>query len=97
MSLAQKLSRNAKATRVARGLSQQELADKAGLTVRYISRLENSSPNITLEVLERLAEALDCSVYQLIEEDVGVSDVGAYDVLEQSINLLQSLKTRLKK
>jgi len=66
MMLGKRVAKNAKAIRLERGLSQQELADKTGLTVRYISRLENTAPNVTLDVLERLIKGLGCSATELI-------------------------------
>jgi transcriptional regulator with XRE-family HTH domain len=59
MSLGIVVSKNIRALRLENDLSQKDLADKIGLTVRYISRLENTSPNITLEVIEKLAQGLD--------------------------------------
>lgn len=58
MKLGTIVAKNIKALRLENGLSQKDLADKTGLTIRYISRLENTSPNITLEVIEKLARGL---------------------------------------
>src|SRR5262245_10971870 len=51
-----------------RGLSQRELQQKAGLMRCYISRLENGHTVPTLEILERLAGALDLPLYWLLHE-----------------------------
>lgn len=48
-----------KLLRVARQLSQEELADKAGLDRTYISGVERGVRNITLESLESIVTALD--------------------------------------
>lgn len=45
-----------------RGLSQQELAEKAQTTQAVVSRLENVSVRCSLETIVRLAEALDAVV-----------------------------------
>ncbi len=45
-----------------RGLSQQELADKAQTTQAVISRLENASVRCSLQTVMRLADALDAAV-----------------------------------
>ncbi|MHB9860158.1 helix-turn-helix domain-containing protein [Streptomyces sp. YIM S03343] len=44
--------------RSALGLSSAELADRAGLPVEEIERIEESSVDPTLELIESLAEAL---------------------------------------
>ncbi|MDJ0464437.1 helix-turn-helix transcriptional regulator [Streptomyces sp. H27-C3] len=48
--------------RTAQGLSQAELAERAGTGQAVISRIESGKLTPTLPVLERLAAALDCKV-----------------------------------
>jgi len=48
-----------KLLRVAKQLSQEELADKADLDRTYISGVERGVRNITLESLESIVNALD--------------------------------------
>lgn len=50
------------------GLSQEELAYKAGLDRTYISGVERSVRNITLESLEAIVSALDISILKFIDE-----------------------------
>jgi CheY-like chemotaxis protein/DNA-binding Xre family transcriptional regulator len=50
-----------------RGLSQEELAQRAGLHRTYISDLERGARNPTLDSLDRLAAALDISIASLFE------------------------------
>lgn len=45
-----------------RGLTQKELAEKAGTTQAVVSRLENVSVHASLESVLKLAEALDAVV-----------------------------------
>jgi transcriptional regulator with XRE-family HTH domain len=45
-----------------RGLSQKELAEKAGTTQAVVSRLENASVKASLESVVNFAEALDAHV-----------------------------------
>lgn len=52
--------------RKARGLSQEELADRAGLAVPYLSRLENGKNNPSLAILADLSLALDVPLAQLL-------------------------------
>lgn len=95
MVLAKKVARNVKALRLQSGLSQQDLSNKTGLTIRYISSLENESPNMTLDVLERLANGLECSIADLLGFTEIPNTKGSKDILDQAINLLESLKSRM--
>lgn len=45
-----------------RGITQKELAEKAGTTQAVVSRIENASVRASLETVVRLAEALDAVV-----------------------------------
>ncbi len=95
MALKDRVAKNAKALRLARGFSQQDLANKTGLTIRYISRLENSAQNLTLEVIEKLAKGLGCSPNELIGSDDEVAMNGSKELLEQTIRFLQGLHSRM--
>jgi transcriptional regulator with XRE-family HTH domain len=98
MSLGIVVSKNIRALRLENGLSQKDLADKTGLTVRYISRLENTSPNITLEVIEKLAQGLDVAPSAILntENGVNLSSIGiSKEQLHQTIQVLQSIQSRL--
>ena len=61
-----RLAWNVRSLRVARGLSQEELAVDAGVAAPYLSRIENGSVNPTVAVLDRLARALDVEVDLLL-------------------------------
>ncbi|MBF6160118.1 helix-turn-helix domain-containing protein [Nocardia cyriacigeorgica] len=51
------------------GLTQAELADRAGLTQAKISRIEGSDAVPTLPLLTKLARALDASLNIAIDDD----------------------------
>ena len=53
---------NLRRLRVARGLSQENLAVDAGIDRSYVSRLERGIENPTIAVLEQLAQALEAGV-----------------------------------
>jgi len=96
MALGKCVAKNVRAIRLAQGLSQKNLADRTGLTIRYISRLENTAPNLTLDVIERLSKGLNCEIIDLLgvstEKNFGTQ---SKEVLDQTIQLLQSLRSRL--
>jgi len=57
---------NLKRARLARGLSQEELAAKAGLHRNYVGSVERNEKNISLDAMERLARALRTDVVSLL-------------------------------
>jgi transcriptional regulator with XRE-family HTH domain len=51
-----------------RGLTQGELADKTGVHISHIQRIEANNSQPTVDVLKRLAEALEVSLDLLVFE-----------------------------
>lgn len=65
--LRQFLAANVHRHRVHLGWSQEELADRAGLDVRFVRRVESSAgTDVRLSTLLKLAEALDCAPGDLL-------------------------------
>jgi transcriptional regulator with XRE-family HTH domain len=56
-----------RALRIARGLTQAELAKRADTNTMFISKLERGVTTPTIGTLVRLARALGCSVAQLVD------------------------------
>jgi transcriptional regulator with XRE-family HTH domain len=52
--------------RTAKGWTQEELADRVGLSVRYIGMLERGVNSPTVRVLSKLAAALQVDPLELI-------------------------------
>ncbi|MEI9897596.1 MAG: helix-turn-helix domain-containing protein [Chthoniobacter sp.] len=50
------------------GMSQEELADRAGLHRTYVSDVERGMRNVSLISIEKLAHALGLSVWRLFEQ-----------------------------
>lgn len=57
-----------------RGLTQEELAERVGVTSGNISHLENGNQNYTQPILEAIAEALDCTPADLLVRLPGQPD-----------------------
>lgn len=62
-----KLGKNIKHLRLAKGISQEKLAELANLHRTYIGGVERGERNISLLNLTRLAQALEVSVTDLVE------------------------------
>jgi transcriptional regulator with XRE-family HTH domain len=66
MKLRQVVAKNLRKLRGERGLSQEELADRAGLNRNYVGMIEREENAPTVDTLEDLARALDVSVIDLV-------------------------------
>lgn len=58
-----------------KGWTQRDLAEKSGIKESRLSRMENVKVRISLDVLEKLSEALDVTVNWLIDAEID-SQVG---------------------
>lgn len=50
------------------GVSQENLAERAGLHRTYVSSVERGERNVTLETIEKLSKALGVSMAKLMPE-----------------------------
>jgi len=59
---------NVRRERLALGLSQEELAEKAGVHRTYVGMLERSEKNVTIYNIERIAIALQVEPAVLLQK-----------------------------
>lgn len=62
------LAANVQTLRDGLGVSQEKLGELAGFHRTYVSQVERQLANVTLESLEKLAEALEVRVFELLVE-----------------------------
>jgi len=62
------LSKNIKKKRDLLGLSQAELAEKAGTSTNYVAQIEQMNKFPSVEMLERIAEALEMDSTDLFDK-----------------------------
>ncbi len=48
-----------------RGLTQEELGDRAGLNAKYVSSIERGQKNATIKTLVKIANGLGIELYEL--------------------------------
>jgi transcriptional regulator with XRE-family HTH domain len=68
------LGRNIKYFRFHRQLSQAELAEKADISVTFLSNIERGKMFPKVETLSRLTESLDVEVFELFRADLVPED-----------------------
>lgn len=57
---------NVRSRRKERGISQEALADLCGLHRTYIGSIERAERNVSLDNIEKIAEALDATAAELL-------------------------------
>jgi len=62
-----KFGRNVRKYRLLINCSQEQLAEKAGLHRTYISAVERGVRSISLENIQKIADALEIEVYKLFQ------------------------------
>lgn len=60
-----KLGQRISEIRKIKGITQEQLAEKADLTVSYISKIEGAKKNPTVAVVNKIAQGLGVDIYQL--------------------------------
>jgi len=103
--IVQAFAERLKALRAARDMTQRELATKAHVTFSYISRLEAGGAAPGLDLLQKLAQALDANIADLLPGpeagEVGREDVKKlFDTLlpkagPETLSMLAMFLTRL--
>jgi transcriptional regulator with XRE-family HTH domain len=83
--------------RVQRGLTQAELAEFADLSLKYVGEIERGEANTTLEVLERLAAAVQWNPMDALEGmREPLSEGVRMLLLDEVAQLLERLKNMSK-
>ena len=67
MSLREIVAGNLRRLRHAKGISQEELADRAGIDRNYVGKLEREENAATVDMLEKLAQVLGVDPAELLQ------------------------------
>ena len=76
---------NLKIIRRAKGLSQKELAEKTGLTIRIISYYENEATSPPIDKIEIIANALGITIADLLNDKVTKNIKTSFDNIDPRI------------
>jgi transcriptional regulator with XRE-family HTH domain len=58
---------NMRKLRMDRGLSQEEVAHRVDITPSYLGQVERGQRNVSIDVMGRVAEALDVPLVRLLD------------------------------
>lgn len=82
--------------RKAKGLTQEQLAEKIGIDNKHLSRIEKGKHLPTYKVLKNLAQFLDFDIYNL--EETSISEIIIPDKFHlKSLKILNSAKNDTEK
>lgn len=73
--LREKFGQRVRLMRSERGLTQEQLAERAGISVDFLSLIERGKSSPSFENLDELADALEVSVAELFNFEGGRSQV----------------------
>jgi len=62
----ERFARNLREKRLERGLSQEHLADLAGVHRTYVGSLERAERNVSIDSMERLASSLELDILDML-------------------------------
>ena len=62
------LAFNLRMLRAERGLTKEELANLAGIDRGYVGQIESMARAVSVDIIDRLAHALDVAVVRLFED-----------------------------
>ena len=88
------LSKRIREARRAKGFTQEELAEKAGISVVYVSEIERNLKTPSIEVFSHIALALEVSADYLLRDTLPTGKEYVYDELTQK---LEGLTPRQRK
>jgi transcriptional regulator with XRE-family HTH domain len=69
MSLREIVATNLRRLRHAKSMSQEELADRAGINRNYVGMLEREQHSATVDMLEKLAEVLEADPVEFFQRE----------------------------
>ena len=91
------ISKKIKETRVAKGLTQEYLANASDVNVSHISNIENNRVKISLSTLVNICNALDVTVDYILSSEYTVASSFDNEVIKRLQNCSDEQKDKLLK
>lgn len=91
--LVENIAANLRRLRKLKNLTQKEIALSVGVPQGQYSRIENAKVEPTLSTLDKLAEALDVPLAELVRQDGGALETELNLPLLEKVRLLDELET----
>lgn|GEM_PF-251475 len=66
MDILSSIGRKIQSIREKKGITQDQLGERAGINAKYVSAIERGRKNLTVLTLEKLAKALDVEIFELL-------------------------------
>ena len=85
------LGRRIRTLRRINDLSQEQLAEKASMSGKYVGEIERGQANITIDILEKISTALDVGISDLFDFE---HEISRQELLPQINSLLQDADDR---
>lgn len=77
--------------RKAKGLTQEELAEKAGINASYMGTVERGDRNISIETLEKIMQGLDVTLTDFFQ----FHEIENDNIINENSRLLEVMKSLL--
>ena len=90
------IGRRIRTQRIQRGLTQEKLAEMAGISLSFLGHIERGTRKMSVETLCNLADSLCCSADELLGIDVHHDASSVSGELSDIIDALQALKRRFQ-
>ena len=91
--LYQRIGRQIREQRKRKNLTQERLAERAGISLSFLGHIERGSRKLSVDTLYKICAVLDCSADELL--GTGRSDVriSAAEILKQALYLAENENT----
>ena len=103
MHIKQVFGNNIHSYRKMKNLSQEQLAEKLEISVKHLSTLETGKVFASAELIEKISEILEVSIYSLFytpeEKSIDNSDINKIETIieEEIIKSISIIKNRIHK
>lgn len=94
MSIKEKLAKRIKNLRQTKGLTQEKLSEKAGISISFLGGIERGTQSPTIETLDKIAQALDVPLKVLLTFDDENNKNEKYE-LSKIIDMLNDFSDKL--